>query len=97
METVHEMEIAEEEEEKAEEEDQSEAEQPAEEEVRLPQGQGEEVEGGGRLLQEEKEEAEEEDCKEVEVQEAGAKERALSKKAEPHHCRDEGGKEEEGG
>ena len=94
METVHEVAAAEEEEEEAEEEDQPTAEQPVEEEVRLPQGQGEEVKGGGRLLQEEKEEAEEEDCKEVEVQEAGAKERALPKKAKLQH---RGGGEEEGG
>ena len=96
VETVYEVEIAEEEEEKAEEEDQSAAEQSTEEEIRLPQGEGEEVEGGGRLVQEEKEEAEEEDCKEVEVQEAGAKAGAVSKKAK--HCnRGEGGKEEGGG
>ena len=70
METVHEVAAAEEEEEKAEEEDQSAAEQPAEEEVRLPQGKGEEVEGGDRLVQEEEEKAEEEDCEEVKIQEA---------------------------
>ena len=70
VEAVHEVAASEEEEEEAEEKDQSEVEQPAEEEVRLPQTQGQEVQGGDHLVQEEKEKSEEEDCKEVEIQEA---------------------------
>ena len=101
VETFHEVEIAEKKEEKAEEEDQSEAEQPAEEEVRLPQGQGQEVQGGDHLLQEEEAQAEEEDRQEVEVQEVGEKERALSEKGETRargeQARGGGGWEEGGG
>ena len=101
VEEVHEVEIAEEEEEEVEEEDQQAAEQPAEEEVRLPQGQGQEVQGGDHLLQEEEAQAEEEDRQEVEVQEVGEAERALSEKGETRargeQARGGGGGEEGGG
>ena len=100
VEKVHEVEVAEEEEEEVEEEDQQAAEQPAEEEVRLPQGQGQEVQGGDHLLQEEEAQAEEEDCQEVEVQKVGEKERALSEKGETRARGEQargGGGGEEGG
>ena len=101
VEAVHEVAAPEEEEEEAEEKDQSEVEQPAEEEVRLPQTQGQEVQGGDHLLQEEEAQAEEEDRQEVEVQEVGEAERALSEKGETRARGEQaggcGGGGEEGG